>query len=625
MHGGLFFQVRDDNENVTTTAVVAKLRGEGKLSKKDPRKLEGFGADGVVGIAVHPPRDGWLAVIDSADGAQGINPGGWAACGTMSNHLHADAVWYRVYTPGLAVGARFFRGNDHVHVVAGDRARVEAWLDEQGVPWKTSAPPSSAEDATLIAVKYDEEKYRSGPSEADAVRLAELASALVAGDANVVGEHLALGVVRAETRGKVNLAIARRARELLDRPATLRASPKVETMDEVVLARAALSADDATAMIARIDEIERAAEKQSSWALTNGLSHLGWKLEHVKKYGAAFECYSRLARRPRPAYHHVLAALRCLLKRSEGPITLEGDVKATVDACAARVTELGSDAQDAIYYDLACVAARAGLRDLALRQLKACKAIRKINPRPEEDPDFVSLWEDDAFLELLDLPKKTASSGEVGAPEEPEDAYEVPAERAVPRMSIELAPGGDPRALTNRLGGLPVAPAASSPWPESSSRPMQLVAQLVGKAAGGELDLGDIGVLQIFADLEGEYFDDNEVVVHRQGCPHVLEAPVGVEVLPTKTMKLVPGMDDKMLLDADAFENEDYDGANGHAFCDKLFGVPVGANLDVENIVDSKGERMRLLLELITYDDWFLWALFTNADFSETRLEIVRG
>ena len=216
--------------------------------------------------------------------------------------------------------------------------------------------------------------------------------------------------MRAETRGKADEAVAKRARELLDRKAKLRAKPKESTMDEVVLARAALAADDATAMIARIDQIENAAEKASSHAQTDGLSHLAWELERAKKYGGAYDCYARLARRPNPHYLYTLGALRCLLKRAEGPIKLDGDVKATVDACTELVTELESDEQDAIYYELACVSARAGLRGLALKQLKACKRIREINSRPEEDTDFVSLWEDDAFLELLGGPPKQKRS-----------------------------------------------------------------------------------------------------------------------------------------------------------------------------------------------------------------------
>jgi hypothetical protein len=687
MNGGLFFQV---NDSVTPTAVVAKLRGEGKISKTDPKTLEGFGEDGVVGIAVHAARDGWLAVIDSADGAQGINADkkGWAACGTMSNHLHADAVWYRVYSAKLAIGVRFFRSNDDIHVIAGDQARVEAWLDEQGVPWKTSAPPASAKDATLIAVKYEKDKYRSGPTEADAIELAKLAKAMIAGDPNLQGEHLALGVVRAETLGKSNDAVATRAREILERPAKLRARAGAPLMDEIVLARAALAADDPVPMIERLDEIESAAAKASAHAHPREVAHLGWVLERAKKYSLAFECQSRLALRPEPAYYEVLGALRTLLKGTEGPIVLEGRVKKTVDACTKRVTQMGKDAQDAIYYDLACVSARAGQRGLALKQLKACKNIRKINARPEEDTDFVTLWEDDAFLALLGgVPKKKGEVPDVsiddlelsvsamellqdlevkdlagvvalkpsdlttrivtelrtllkeeyaiewGAAAAPKkkkkkkkkNEWKAPPGREVPRIAIELEEGGDPRALTNRIGGLPLAPSPDTAWPESDSRPMQLVAQLVGKAAGGELDLGDIHVVQIFADMEGDYYEENAVVIHRETCAHVLELPIGLEELETKTMQLEPGFDDALLLEDDAFDHEDHDGASSHAFCDKLFGVPVGANLDVENIRDSKDVQMKLLLELITYDDWFLWALFTNADFSEMKLEVVRG
>ena len=36
---------------------------------------------------------------------------------------------------------------------------------------------------------------------------------------------------------------------------------------------------------------------------------------------------------------------------------------------------------------------------------------------------------------------------------------------------------------------------------------MDLVVQLIGKAAGGAIDLGDVHVLQIFADLEGDFYE----------------------------------------------------------------------------------------------------------------------
>lgn len=210
-----------------------------------------------------------------------------------------------------------------------------------------------------------------------------------------------------------------------------------------------------------------------------------------------------------------------------------------------------------------------------------------------------------------------------------------PPERAAPRLDITFEDDGDPRALTNRLGGLPCAPTTDAAWPSSSGRPMQLVVQLVGKAAGGALDLGDVGVVHVFADMAEEYYLENTVVVHRGPCPAVLTPPAGIEPLPTRNMLLTPGVDDRILVLAEHEEDEEafaahgadadaYETAATHAWRDKIFGLPRGANLE-HDVRDTKGEPMRLLLELFTYDDFFLWALFANADLTETRLQIVRG
>jgi hypothetical protein len=84
-------------------------------------------------------------------------------------------------------------------------------------------------------------------------------------------------------------------------------------------------------------------------------------------------------------------------------------------------------------------------------------------------------------------------------------------------------------------------------------------------------------------------------------------------------MILEPGLDDRRLLDDD-FESEE---ARHHAWCDNIGGIPIGANLD-RDLRDSADRPMRLLLELVTYDDWFLWALFADESCTELQLEIVR-
>jgi hypothetical protein len=139
-------------------------------------------------------------------------------------------------------------------------------------------------------------------------------------------------------------------------------------------------------------------------------------------------------------------------------------------------------------------------------------------------------------------------------------------------------------------------------------------------------------VLQIYADLDGEFYEssDHAVIAHRAPCPAVVEPPATVEVASVRAMLLEPGVDDRRLLADDAFDDEaehgdfDADAAQTHAWCDKVGGVVVGANFDTAPR-DSKGEPMQLVLELLTYDDWFLWALFADASFRELQLQVVRG
>jgi hypothetical protein len=82
------------------------------------------------------------------------------------------------------------------------------------------------------------------------------------------------------------------------------------------------------------------------------------------------------------------------------------------------------------------------------------------------------------------------------------------------------------------------------------------------------------------------------------------------------------GADDRVLLDDS--DDDDHEDAHDHAWCDKIRGVPVGANLPT-TVKDSRGRPMQMLLELVTYDDWFLWSLWVSEDYREAKMEIVRG
>lgn len=713
--GGLFVKASD---GVTANAIVTKLREDGKLSKTDPKTAEGWTSKGVVGIAVHPANGGHFAVVDSADGAQGIGAGGWSRAALMANHLGTDVLWFRVYSPDLAVGVKFQRGSDGFRVVVGDEKRVARWLAASGVSADDAKRPSDAgKGATLVAIQYDEATYKKGPDEALATELFAAHGELDKGDARAAMKRidalapeartLALGLLRAAESPLAFEGLRGAARELTSRPMTPRAQPKELSLDEEVLRVGAWSAafeGDTklfTAAVARLDEIESEAERRSQWAGVTGLWNLAAALQASNKHEGAYACFARLLLRgDEPHWGIVNSALLMLLMSRKGKLVLEGEAAEVVTRAEKRLRDLGEEAQDAILYNLGCVYARAGDATRALDRLKRCRTLRKQNANPEKDSDLETLWKNPAFVALvapkkkpqnpavvtveeLELSaaatellqkKKLANVGDIlrasasilspavraevskalddrfglkwgggaeqGAADDDDDAndYTPPKKRAVPRHAIKLEDGGkDKKAdkLVSRIGGLPNAPSNGAPWPETSRRPMEFVLQLVGKKAGGELDLGDVSVIQVFADMAGDYYEENTVVMFREPCPAVLEPPAGVDVKPVRLMSFTAGADDRALIDVGDPEDEDelakagisaddHEAAHSHAWCDKVRGVPVGANIDPK-VLDSRGKPMDLLLTLTSFDDWFLWTLWVSRDFTEGAMQIVRG
>ncbi|MCB9622776.1 MAG: hypothetical protein H6723_05485 [Sandaracinus sp.] len=81
--GALFFAASDE---LTANVVLKKLRQDGKHDRTSAKKHAGLGDDGRVGLAIHPPKNGWWAVKDSADGAPGIGSGEWSTASILANH-----------------------------------------------------------------------------------------------------------------------------------------------------------------------------------------------------------------------------------------------------------------------------------------------------------------------------------------------------------------------------------------------------------------------------------------------------------------------------------------------------------------------------------------------------------
>ncbi len=665
--GAVFYA---EGKSVSANAVLAAMRGDGKPSRKNARAVEGFEPDRVVGVAVHPARSGWLAVVDSADGCQGIGAGGWSRAAVTANHLSTDAIWARAFDDDVALAVRFQRGGSFFEAVPGTRAEVRAWLEARGVPLDASVPPSAAgKDAVVVAIEYGEDAYRTGPDREEASALVAIHDALVAGDAGALRERvasvsserlaLALAVIRGASDGDWKGCVRELATTILAEPIRRRTKPKEMTFEEEILRRAAAIGDDETfgSCVERIDAIERDAEAQSSWAQTGGIDRLA--VELVESHPLrAFECYRRIATRSdEPHWHYVNMALVTLLRGAPARIVLDGDVAVLVRHVEARAKDLGQSARDAICYNLACVHARAGDADAALAALARCGEIQKQNPHPETDADLEALWGNEAFRALIagggaeaaDEDADAAADDNAASDDEHDDdddddaaearpAHIPPPSRAVPRYAIRLGKSQDQpedqtdSALVSRIGGRPNAPSTETPWPESPHRPMRFVLQIVGKRAGGEVDLGDVSLVSVFADLDGDYFDPryHAILLHRGECDAVLELPEDdVEIDPVRLMTFEPGADDSVLRDMDFPDDSDpnagtYGAARSLAWADKVFGVPVGANLHADQR-DSKGRPMRCLFQLVTYDDWFLWYAFVDDDFGEARLHIVRG
>lgn len=82
-------------------------------------------------------------------------------------------------------------------------------------------------------------------------------------------------------------------------------------------------------------------------------------------------------------------------------------------------------------------------------------------------------------------------------------------------------------------------------------------------------------------------------------------------------MRFTEGFDDRILTDLECPDDDDplYDehqAAHSHAWVDKVWGIPVAANLDAESITDSEGRAKRCLLTLSSIDDWFVWHVFVR-------------
>lgn len=617
--GGVFFR---EGDGIDAKKLIAKVCDGGRVTTDDARIATGTE---LVGFAVHAPRRSFWAIVDSAAGALGIEKGAWSKVALAANHLHTHAIWYRTYAIDLALAVYFPNGGTWMRAYLGVADELIDRLDAEGMPVHESQPPATSVDALLACVAYEPGSYETGPAETVARHLFTIHEALVAGDATALRERfaalsedereLAIAVIRGADRGDWRACIQAAADTILASPPQLRTQLRDLTFDEEILRRAgALAQTEAelAPLLDHLDAIERDAGTRSSHSHPAGVAMLAYELGKRGAHHLALACERCLLKRGEPAWHTCNNVLGTLLKRS--PFALDPEILRIVEG---RLDDLGQSALDSITYNLACVYARAGDPARALAALKRCETPRTQNAHPDRDTDLELLWSNPEFQALI-APKPAPV--EEPAPETPE--YVVPDTHRIPRVALDFEDQPDAStSLRDRLGGTPNVPAGFV-WPVGYARPMSLIVQLVGTAGGGAIDLGDVHVLQVFADMEGDYYEDNKVIVHREPCTAVAEVPATVELHDTKVFNRKPGFDDARLLDPEI--ELDSDDARTHAWCDKLGGVLVGANFD-DDPRDSQDEQMRLVLELVSYDDWFLWALFANPTNTEFRLEVVRG
>jgi hypothetical protein len=320
--GGVFFRAAD---GIDARKLIAKVCDGGKVVADDARAASGTA---VVGFAVHPPRGGFWAIVDSADGALGIAEGGWSSVSIAANHLSTDAIWARVYTPELALAVYYPRGATRLRAYAGTAAEVVERLVADGAPVNASPPRDAGDDALLAAVAYEPGKYGTGPDAELAGQLLALHHALAAGDGDRLRaafdalaervQPLALGIVRGADRGEWRAAVQGLAREIVGQPPRKRPKAKQVLLDEEVLRLAAELASDGAArapLLDHLDAIELEAETSSAHAHPDGVAVLADALGRRGDHAGAVACLVRLLRRPEPAWYTCNAGLAALLAK----------------------------------------------------------------------------------------------------------------------------------------------------------------------------------------------------------------------------------------------------------------------------------------------------------------------
>jgi hypothetical protein len=159
----------------------------------------------------------------------------------------------------------------------------------------------------------------------------------------------------------------------------------------------------------------------------------------------------------------------------------------------------------------------------------------------------------------------------------------------VPCLRVTTKGEGKPEPV-DRSGGLP-SPWGEEPWPECESclRPMTFAVQLIGKAAGGQVDLGSAAALQVFVCAGDPCASDEPL--SGTNAALLRRTPLGEGSVPApkpqhgdleapQRIVLTPGTDDARLRDDTWWERDEaaYDAARDEANGEKIHGVMLYGN-----------------------------------------------
>lgn len=185
------------------------------------------------------------------------------------------------------------------------------------------------------------------------------------------------------------------------------------------------------------------------------------------------------------------------------------------------------------------------------------------------------------------------------------EPYKPPKERRIPRLTVNFKPGAS-EDIEHRAGGNP-SDWGSEPWPVclSCGKPMSFVLQLIGKAAGGEIDIGHYAGLQVFichninsCQPWASLSCANTVLFRELLSAKTRKSEVKVELNDAWKINLSKGYDDSILLkQPEEDDEEEYEEAFAFCSTSKVGGIPVSGNEPAKVKCPECNEQMKFLAQ----------------------------